>query len=135
MENNDISAALNKLLADPAALANAMSIAGSLMGNLPSGDAVPPAQATQPTEDKQPQEVSEDPAVKSPEQSDAPPSMGSLAALAPLLSGGKKNDPRCALLYALKPYMGHGRGEKIDTLVNLLKIADIAGGLLGGKLF
>ncbi len=133
MDNNDISAALNKLLSDPTALANAMSVANSIMGNLPSGDAVSGSQAS-PSEGTEPPKVSEENLVSPPEQNDAQPSLNSLAALAPLLSEGKKNDPRCALLYALKPYMGHGRGDKIDTLVNLLKIADIAGGLLGGKL-
>ena len=58
----------------------------------------------------------------------------SIAAIAKAL-GGNKSDPRCALLYALKPYMGHGRAEKIDTLVNMLRLADLAGGMLGGKLF
>ena len=135
MDNNDISAALNKLLADPTALANAMSMASSLMENLPKENSANVAAPPSPPEDKPPEEANEELAVSSSGENDTPPSLNSLAALAPLLAGGKKNDPRCALLYALKPYMGHGRGDKIDTLVNLLKIADIAGVLLGGKLF
>lgn len=134
MDNNDISTALNKLLADPAALASAMSMASSLMGNLPQENSANAAESPSPAENKPPEAVNEAIVASSSVENDATPPLNSLAALAPLLASGKKNDPRCALLYALKPYMSHGRGDKIDTLVNLLKIADIAGGLLGGKL-
>ncbi len=133
MDSNDISGALSKMLEDPAALAKAMSIASSLMGSMPTAPEVKAAS-------DEVSEVAEDaeavPAVTSPEtpsenSGDAP----SVAAIAQMLGGGTKGDPRCALLYALKPYMGHGRAEKIDTLVNMLRLADLAGGMLGGKLF
>ena len=133
MDSNDISAALNKLLSDPSALANAMSIASSIMGNLPSEHDAPATEGppTAVAENSQEAKKSD---VNTAAVNDTASPINSLAALAPLLSEGRKNDPRCALLYALKPYLGHGRADKIDTLVNLLKIADIAGGLLGGKL-
>ena len=134
METNDISSALSKLLEDPAALANAMSIASSLMGGMPSVPASAPPDEKQPSEaEAQANEAVS--ASTTPAQSDALGDVPSVAAIANLLGGGAKNDPRCALLYALKPYMGHGRAEKIDTLVNMLRLADLAGGMLGGKLF
>ena len=37
-----------------------------------------------------------------------------------------KNDPRCNLLYSLKPYLRESRKEKIDQYANLLNIANIA---------
>lgn len=132
MDNNDISGALAKMLEDPEALSKAMSIAKSLMGNMPD---TAPSDAAQTSEN----ENIAVPAAAQPseEKASADASAGpSLAAIAQLLgAGGNKGDPRCALLYALKPYMGHGRAEKIDTLVNMLRLADLAGGMLGGKLF
>lgn len=133
MDSNDIAGALGKLLEDPAALQKAMSIASGLMGgmqaeNVQSTPQSTPATASAPEARPVSSSATESTANSSGE-------MPNLAALAPLLSGVSKNDPRCTLLYALKPYMGHGRAEKIDTLVNLLRIADLAGGMLGGKLF
>lgn len=63
-----------------------------------------------------------------------------LSAVLPVMAGlfekNGKNDPRCSLLYALKPFMSHGRAERIDAIVNMLRIAETAGGLLGsGGLF
>ncbi len=133
MDSNDISGALSKMLGDPAALAKAMSIASSLMGNMPSQNT-----DGKPIDDTSSQSAGESTAASVSNDSanvgngEAP----SIAAIAGMLGGGgTKGDPRCALLYALKPYMGHGRAEKIDTLVNMLRLADLAGGMLGGKLF
>lgn len=140
MENNDISAALGKLLEDPAALSRVMSMASTLMGNVGATSASSSGEDAQPTSAEPsahpdiPSQASEETAPLSPTSVDQ--SAPSIAALAQVLGGGGgKGDPRCALLYALKPYMGHGRAEKIDTLVNMLRLADLAGGLLGGKLF
>ncbi len=132
MENNDISGALSKMLEDPEALAKAMSIAKSLMGNMP--DAVSPDTVQSNGSENSAVNVS---AQTNEEKISADSSAGpSIAAIAQVLgANGGKGDPRCALLYALKPYMGHGRAEKIDTLVNMLRLADLAGGMLGGKLF
>lgn len=129
MDSNDIAGALGKLLEDPAALQKAMSIASGLMGNMQSENSTGTKPVT-PEPEAVPVQAAASDDVQKPSAE-----LSNLAALAPLLSGGSKNDPRCALLYALKPYMGHGRAEKIDTLVNLLRIADLAGGMLGGKLF
>ena len=131
MDSNDISGALSKLLEDPAALAKAMSIASSLMGSVPPTPEEKPEEPNEPSNDTEAVQTSTSPAP-SDTVGDAP----SIAAIANLLGGGSsKGDPRCALLYALKPYMSHGRAEKIDTLVNMLRLADLAGGMLGGKLF
>ncbi len=134
MDNNDISGALSKLLEDPTALAKAMSIASSLMGSMPTA---PEAESTQDDPNEPIATTSEAVAAgTSPEKTQADANeTPSVAAIARMLGGGTKGDPRCALLYALKPYMGHGRAEKIDTLVNMLRLADLAGGMLGGKLF
>lgn len=131
MDNNDIAGALGKLLEDPAALAKAMSIASSLMGNMSEvqNDAPGPSDIPDTSVENTAPQANTNASINS----DGAPSIAAMAQL--LGGGGAKGDPRCALLYALKPYMGHGRAEKIDTLVNMLRLADLAGGMLGGKLF
>lgn len=135
METSDLSGALGKLLSDPKALAGVMSMAQSLMGAMPGKESVA-SEATEAVPASAAAEKIEPPPMQeSDNKTDSIPSAASLAALAPLLTKSSGSDPRCALLHALRPYMSHGRSEKIDTLVNMLKIAEIAGELLGGKLF
>lgn len=133
MDSNDISGALSKLLEDPDALAKAMTLASSLMGSMPPSESKSaPDESGESVGGTAPEAV---PTGSTPDAAGTVGQTPSLTAIADMLGGASKSDPRCALLYALRPYMGHGRAEKIDTLVNMLRLADLAGGMLGGKLF
>ncbi len=59
-------------------------------------------------------------------------SLDKLLSLSPKSS---KNDPRCTLLYALKPYLSPTRRDKVDSLVKAIQLVSLASGLFGGKLF
>lgn len=111
--DTDIGAQISKLLADPAAMSQIMSVAGQLMNtNAPSD---PPESA--------------EPAPESPPES---PSMPSMEMLMKLASGIKpsKNDPRCALLSALKPYLNESRRERVDALIQAISLSGLAGEFL-----
>jgi len=142
MDSNDIGEKISKLLEDPGALAGLMSIAGNLMKNQDFSNLV--EDGAQSAIAKETNAVGEsvkdtaDPQKSSipagnfhTQGADSPNAEQSLAALAELITKQKANDPRCTLLYALKPYMNHDRAEKIETLVKILKISDLAGGFLG----
>ena len=103
------------------------------MGSMPTAPDTKPAgdEPTRVAEDAEAVPAGTSPETPSENSGEAP----SIAAIAQMLGGGTKSDPRCALLYALRPYMGHARAGRIDTLVNMLRLADLAGGMLGGKLF
>ena len=138
--NNDIGAMLAKLLEDPAALSRVMSLAGTLMNNIPK-DSPNEAQTSAPIESyAQPptqvntEEVAEDVPTFASNQESSSPDLSALKALTGLSGlGGKKSDPRCNLLNSLRPYMGHGRAEKIDMMIKALNLAELAGGFLNNK--
>ncbi len=141
MENsNDIGAMLSKLLEDPATLSHVMSLAGTLMNNLPQ-DAQAEAQASKPIESSAgppmqadtPEDTEDVPAFAA-EEAPPAPDLSALKALTGLSGmAGKKSDPRCNLLNSLRPYMGHGRAEKIDMMIKALNLAELAGGFLNNK--
>ena len=133
---------LSKLLNDPAALSSVMNIAGSLMNNLPKETAESGAEPS----NVQPEPISENDGGNvstSANSSDgavptsSPQSMPDLSALSALAkiagNGNKKSDPRCNLLNALRPYMSHGRTEKIDMMIKALGLAELADGFLNNK--
>lgn len=138
--NNDIGAMLSKLLEDPAALSRVMSLAGTLMDNLPK-DAQTEAEASKPIEssaETQTQADTSEDAEAVPAfaagQASSSPDLSALKALTGLSGmAGKKSDPRCNLLTSLRPYMGHGRAEKIDMMIKALNLAELAGGFLNNK--
>ena len=140
--NNDLNGMLSKLLSDPAALSSIMSIAGSLMNNLPKES----EQINQAEEN-----IQSEPSVKNNDNSIAVsasnpdetvqassnmslPDLSALSAIAGSLCGGnKKSDPRRNLLNSLRPYMSHGRAEKIDMMIKALSLAELADGFLNNK--
>lgn len=144
MQDNDLKGQLSKLLEDPEALSRAISLAGSLMGNLDltgtqaaEGNADSDSVQASVTEHKP--DTDGTPSKSGDEQKDTPLGIdlgAALPAIANIMGKDKKNDPRTNLLYALKPYMGSERAEKIDMLVKAMRLADIAGGFIGsGGLF
>ncbi len=140
--NNDLNGMLSKLLSDPAALSSIMSIAGSLMNNLPKES----EQIKKAEENIQPESsvknddnsiaVSANNADQTAPTSSSVkiPDLSALGSLAGNLGGGnKKSDPRCNLLNSLRPYMSHGRAEKIDMMIKALSLAELADGFLNNK--
>ncbi len=127
-ENDALKQQLSGILEDPEAMARIMSIAGSLMGGMnQSGDSPEPPKESE--GEAPPQKEAKNDASPSADGFDL---SAALPAIAGILKSDRKNDPRTNLLYALKPYMSHDRGEKIDMLVKAMKLADIAGGFISG---
>ncbi len=140
--NNDLSGMLSKLLENPEALSSVMKIAGSLMNNIPNETSESQAEPS----NIKPNSISRnnDGSMNTFENSsnDAVPtsaqqSMPDLSALSALVGiadkANKKSDPRCNLLNALRPYMSHGRTEKIDMMIKALGLAELADGFLNNK--
>lgn len=119
MAENDLQANISKLLEDPEALSRIMGVASTLMGNMQSQESnVPDVKEKESTEPN-----------KAPGQS----LPFDLSALPTILGAGTAsvgNDPKCALLYALKPYMRHGRADKIEKLIKALKMSELASGFI-----
>ena len=138
--NNDIGSMLSKLLEDPAALSSVMSIAGNLMNNLPKdsfeNQASPEDDVKSPDDSINIQPEKADITQSQPSNTTPHPDLSALSALAGLGLGNgtnKKSDPRCNLLNSLRPYMSHGRAEKIDMMIKALNLAELAGGFLNNK--
>lgn len=119
----DLSEMINKLTADPEMLGRIMNMASAIMGNMPE---------QKPQEPKEAANKEESPKLN----------VDMLPLLLGNLGGGKtesgahtaaKHGSQTALLTALKPYMSSERSEKIDTIIKVLKLAEIAGGILGNK--
>jgi hypothetical protein len=106
----DLSEQLRNMLADPAAMSRVMEIAGSLMGqNAPAQESAPDADAA---------------ASPPPLPNGLPAAM--LPQLLGMLSGAAADDPRAALLIALKPYLSDARRERADALIRALGLASAA---------
>lgn len=129
MEANDQTKAVMKLLEDPESLSKVMGMVGAIMKNMPSNksEAVPEEKSS---------EAFDNYAENSAHTNADPTFAPDLSMLPALLGGLNKNTaanaPDCALLSALKPYMAHGRAEKIDKLINILRLTQIAGGFFHG---
>ncbi len=126
----DLSAMINKLTEDPETLGKIMNMASSIMGNMNNNDSSP-----SPSEDSS--KIADESSTKTSANADSGENLNlNLDFLPTLLNGlgGKqKGDSRAALLLALKPYMSNQRAEKIDMMVKAMKLADLAGGFLGGS--
>lgn len=138
MQDNDLSKQISDILSDPEAMARVMSLAGSLMGGLGAdggGDVPSEAQPTEKENKELSEEAQNGAAFREDEKNASRVSgLGAVSALAGLMGKDKKNDPRANLLFALKPYMRSDRAEKIDMLIKAMRLADIAGDLMGSGL-
>jgi len=126
MTETDLGTALKGLLSDPEALSGIMSIASGLMSPADKKEA-----------DSHNPDESETTALTSvKDASDNVPSLPDLTALMGLIgSQSRKKDPRCELLNALRPFVDRDRCERIDKLIKLIRLADMANGFIsGGKL-
>ena len=131
-ETPDLSGIISKLTEDPETLGRVMNLASSLMGNIPTDNKeAPPAENT-----AAPQTEGQIPAFDPAMLASVLGSLGSPGGKP--ADGNKENanksgDSRTALLLALKPYMSPERAEKVDMMIKAMKLADIAGGLLGNS--
>ena len=110
--NGDMNELLGRVLNDPAAMGNIMKIAQGLMNN-PSPPSPEPEQEEPPA-----QNDNGNPAAQ------LPP--GLLSGLPKILS---YDENRANLLKALKPYLSDGRREKVEHILNILNILQMAGNL------
>lgn len=134
MENNDAAGMIGKLLEDPETLSRLMTVASGIMESMGQGE--------NPQKDGRDDGGMSDKdtfALPSPAEPNSASSTQGISDLAGILTGllssvkPKKDDPRCALLYALRPYMSKKRADRIETLVKVLSVSELAGGLLSGS--
>jgi len=119
--NNDMNEMLGRVLNDPQAMSGLMKIAQGLMNNS-SQEESSPARPPVPESDEAP-EREEAPSPQSP-LSQLPP--GLLSGLPRILS---YDENRANLLNALKPYLSDGRRDKVEHILNILKILQLAGSM------
>ncbi len=117
-EENELQEKLTQVLSDPAAMSKIMSIAGALMGGSPSASDAP--------KDDTLSSSADDEAVRPP-SAEAGPIAGNIdtAGLLAALTAKPSDDPRCALLLAIKPYLQENRRYRVDSLIRALKLAEI----------
>ena len=121
MNNGDINDMLGRVLQNPEALSGIMKLAQGLMNNGGGESTAPqPQQSTQNT--------SGTTAINTSDMSDMPEG-GIREALSktelPRLFVHDEN--RTRLLAALKPYLGKSRREKVDYILNILRVMELAG--------
>ena len=117
--NGDFSSKLDKILSNPAMMAQIKSLADTMTED---GEAKtpPPTEPTQAAPEPAPAAAPE-----SPPQTDTPAAMPALFSPAPGMEKNIKNTR--ALLLALKPYLDDKRRDKIDKMLNMLRLAEMAG--------
>lgn len=109
----DLEQALDRILADPEAMAQIMDLANRLGGGEPVSETASDGPAS--SEDLSPPEAA------------VLPEADRLAPLLALLRSGGGSDPRSeALLNALRPYLSEARRRKLDRAVRLSGLARTA---------
>ena len=119
--NGDFSSKLDKILSNPAMMAQIKSLADTRMEaeGTPASEVSPPPAA----------EPSEPPAQEEQEKPDADiqteTALPASFSPAPGLARNLKNTR--ALLAALKPYLDDKRREKVDKMLSMMRLAEMAG--------
>ena len=129
MQNDDLGEKLNAMLSDPeslsrlAGMASALASSGvlsGLMGNLRAGG--------------DSQTASDDTKVPSPTEENRPLDTLPAETQKSLQNGIRAvNGRHSALLRALKPYLGQEKQARIDQMMRLLQLAELADTVLRGK--
>ncbi|MHB1151874.1 MAG: hypothetical protein ACYCWE_05395 [Eubacteriales bacterium] len=139
MNNGDLNDVLGRVLQNPEALSSIMKLAQGLRNNSEQNSAPAPQQnqTTQQTQapSRPPQEQDmlppEDRNIKPAENTQDTPDVpaGNILGMAgPQLSRLFNHDEnRSRLLVALKPYLGKNRREKVDSIMNILQLMELAG--------
>ena len=128
MQNDDLGEKLNAMLSDPeslsrlAGMASALASSGvlsGLMGNPKAGGG---------------ETASDDTKVPSPTEENRPSDTLPVEAQQSLQNGIRAvNGRHSALLRALKPYLGQEKQARIDQMMRLLQLAELADTVLRGK--
>ncbi len=119
--NGDFSSKLDKILSNPAMMAQIKSLADTMTEaeGTPASEVSPPPAA----------EPSEPPAQEEQEKPDADiqteTALPASFSPAPGLARNLKNTR--ALLAALKPYLDDKRREKVDKMLSMMRLAEMAG--------
>ena len=119
--NGDFSSKLDKVLSNPAMMAQIKSLADTMTEaeGTPASEVSPPPAA----------EPSEPPAQEEQEKPDADiqteTALPASFSPAPGLARNLKNTR--ALLAALKPYLDDKRREKVDKMLSMMRLAEMAG--------
>lgn len=113
---DDINARLNSILSDPQALSRIMTLASGLMS---SDEGAARSRSPEPEFEAVP-DLSE-PSESSPPGLGAAQPAGAFSGL-----GQSREDHRCELLRALKPYLRKSRAGKLDMMISLLQVTQLA---------
>ncbi len=131
MTDGALADKLSEVLADPARLAHLAKMASSLAGSgLLDGIAgtVPEGDARSSAEQAIPRDADAQAGLPPPEV---------IGRATPRVDSGNRLPPitgrHAALLKALKPYLGEQKRERVDRMLQLLQLADIAGTVLTTK--
>lgn len=115
MNSGDINEMLGRVLQNPEALGSIMKLAQGLMNGGGEGVAPQPQQSTQN-------------AQNTPDTPDMPEGdMREAISKSELPRLFVHDENRTRLLAALKPYLGKSRREKVDYILNILRVMELAG--------
>lgn len=119
---------LGRVLQNPDALSSIMKIAQGLRNG---GDqkTAPPQQSREPQQQVQdePQDTEQNDREENAQESNDISNVNLLNSFGPQLSRLFKHDEnRSHLLVALKPYLGKNRREKVDSILNILQLMELA---------
>ena len=118
--NGDFSSKLDKILSNPAMMAQIKSLADTMTEAEGVASEASPPPAAEPSEPSV-QEEQEKPDADTPTETALPTSFSP----APGLARNLKNTR--ALLAALKPYLDDKRREKVDKMLSMMRLAEMAG--------
>jgi hypothetical protein len=137
MNSPDFSSLISGILSNPEMLSGIMN-AVSALGSSPLGSILQASKNPPPTNDTQKEDSDNDlfnnrDTTLSPASQSVPPSHrqkhnASDQKDAPPSPPRQNSQDRQALLYALKPFLGEKRGEKIDFILKVLALLDAADG-------
>lgn len=134
MDGIDVSKLMSKMIENPEMLKAAMETAQSMMGmgNFFGGTEETPAKAEIGERDDTAEDFRVNEQETEREGETHKDGNAFLPGVLPDLSKGKKDDGRVKLLMALRPYLNEKRREKIDLIVKLMGLLDLAnvGGIL-----
>lgn len=122
MNSGDINEMLGRVLQNPEALSGIMKLAQGLMNGGGEGVAPRPQQSTQ---SQSTTDASETSASETQYMSEGDMREAISKSDLPRLFAHDEN--RTRLLSALKPYLGKGRREKVDYILNILRLMELAG--------
>ncbi len=136
MNNGDLNDVLGRVLQNPEALSSIMKLAQGLRNNGEQNSAPAPQQnqTTQQPQPQQPMQTSQEQDMLPPEDRDIQPRestpdvpVGNFRDAAGLSRLFNHDENRSKLLFALKPYLGKNRREKVDSIMNILQLMELAG--------